>query len=133
MNLERIETLQTILIDTDVAIDFLKGRKYASELIEPYILANTAYLSILSVYELYAGMRDEEAEKTGDFIFGLMIEPVNRETAVRAGAFYRQYRKQGITLTAIDCLIGACASIQGHKIATRNKSHYPDTSLILDF
>lgn len=62
-----------------------------------------------------------------------MIESVNHETAVRAGAFYRQYRKQGTTVTAIDCLIGATASVCGHKIATGNKSHYPDNALILDF
>lgn len=125
--------MTTLLIDTDVAIDFLNGKNYAKDLIEPYIKTNTAYLSILSVYELYAGMRDKEKDKTKDFIMGCIIEPINLEIAEKAGASYRKYRGKGITLTSVDCLISTTAIVKSHKIATRNKSHYPEKTLLLDF
>ena len=44
--------MQTVLLDTDYVIDFLRGK---SAVIVPLLQENAAYLSILSVYELYAG------------------------------------------------------------------------------
>jgi len=93
--------------------------------------ANTAYLSILSVYELYAGMRDDEKEDTENFIDACIIEPVTMEISRRAGQTYRRYRKEGLTLTSIDCLVNASAVVGGHKIATRNREHYPDKKILL--
>jgi predicted nucleic acid-binding protein len=34
-----------------------------------------------------------------------------------------------MTLISIDCLIAATAVVGRHKIATRDKDHYPDTLL----
>ena len=60
--------MQTVLIDTDIAIDYLRGHKEAIELIAPLWEENRAFLSILSVYELYAGMREKEKDDTEVFI-----------------------------------------------------------------
>ena len=54
--------MQTVLIDTDVAIDFLKGEPYARDFLIPFWDMNRAYLSVLSIYELYAGMKEKERE-----------------------------------------------------------------------
>ena len=48
--------MQTVLIDTDIAIDYLRGNESVIALIEQLWKSDIAYLSILSVYELYAGM-----------------------------------------------------------------------------
>ena len=48
--------MQTILVDTDIAIDYLRGIHYAKELMHSLWDKNMAYLGILSVYELYADM-----------------------------------------------------------------------------
>lgn len=121
----------TVIVDTDVAIDYLRGIPYANELMLGLWDGNTAYLSILSVYELYAGMRENEIEDTGNFIDACIIEPVTIETARKAGEIYRRYRKEGLTLTSIDCLVNATAVVKGHKIATKNKEHYPDKKILL--
>jgi len=123
--------MQTVIVDTDIAIDYLRGDQYANELMLSLWDGNTAYLSILSVYELYAGMRDDEAEDTENFIDACSIEPVDIEITRKAGEIYRQYKKEGITLTSIDCLVNATAVVKGHKIATRNKDHYPDKKILL--
>jgi len=46
------EGIQTVLVDTDVAIDFLRGREYAKRFLIPLWKENLAYMGILSVYEL---------------------------------------------------------------------------------
>jgi len=70
------ELMQSVLIDTDIAIDYLRGSEEAARLLEQLWNNNTAHLSILSVYELYAGMRATEKEATEDFINACNIEPV---------------------------------------------------------
>lgn len=122
--------MQTVLIDTDVAIDYLRGLPYAKELMLYLWDSNTSYLSILSVYELYAGMRDDELEDTENFIHACNIEPITLEITKKAGELYRHNRTKGITLTSIDCLVYATAIIRGHKAATRNKDHYPDKKVL---
>ena len=121
--------MQNVIIDTDVAIDYLRGIQYAQELIIPLWEGNTAYLSVLSLYELYAGMRENEKEDTTNFINACNIDQVTQGIAVKAGELYRHYRKSGITLDSIDCLIAATAMIKKYKVATRNVKHYPDERL----
>jgi len=123
--------MQTVIVDTDIAIDFLRGVQYANELMLELWDGNTAYLSILSVYELYAGMRDNETEDTEHFIEACSIEPVTIEITRKAGDIYKRYRKEGTTLTSLDCLVNATAVVRGHKIATRNKDLYPDKKILL--
>jgi predicted nucleic acid-binding protein len=118
------------MIDTDIAIDYLRGISSAKDLILPLWKTNTAYLSILTVYELHAGMRKREKEDTNNFISACNIEPVTIEIAKRGGEIFRHYRTQGITLTSTDCLINATAIVRGHKIAARNKEHYPDKKML---
>lgn len=123
--------MRTVIVDTDVAIDYLRGIQYANNLMLGLWDNNTAHLSILSAYELYAGMRDNETEDTENFIDACIIEPVTIEITRKAGEIYRQYRKEGLTLTSIDCLVNASAVVGGHKIATKNKEHYPDKKILL--
>jgi len=123
--------MQTVLIDTDVAIDFLRGEPYARDLLLPLWNLSRAYMSVLTIYELYAGMKEKERKSTNDFIGACLIEPVTQEIAAKGGEWRGSYREKGITLTAVDCLIASTALLQGHKIATRNVRHYPDKKLLL--
>ena len=125
--------MQNVIIDTEVAIDFLKGKDYAKEFLPALLQCNSAYMRSLSVYELHAGMRDNEITKTNDFINACHIELVTMDIAIKAGEIKRNYKAKGITLTSIDCLIATTALIYKLKIATRNKNHYPDKSLLLEF
>lgn len=118
--------MQTVLIDTDYAIDFLRGKSAVKQIIIPLWEHNIAFLSLLSVYELYAGMRACEQEETDNFIQACRIEPLTIEIAKKAGEDYRHWRARGITLTAIDCIIAATAKTKKHKVATHNERHYPD-------
>lgn len=123
--------MPAVLIDTDVAIDFLRGEDYAQPLLAGLWQEGRAALSVLTIYELTAGMREKERGHTLDFIGACLIEGVTEEIAVKAGDLYRQYRAKGIALTSLDCLIAATALVAGHKIVTRNVGHYPQEGLLL--
>ena len=125
--------MQPVIIDTDVAIDFLRGNNYAKELISELFGLNLAHLSILSVYELHAGMRENEKTATQNFVSACNVELVTMDIAIKAGELRRDYRAKGITLTSIDCLIAATAIIGKFKIATGNIKHYPDKTLISEW
>ncbi|MEI6826293.1 MAG: PIN domain-containing protein [Desulfuromonadales bacterium] len=119
-----------VLVDTDVAIDFLRGLPYAQPLMAALWAEGYAVLSVLSVYELTAGMRNAEKISTNNFIDASVIEAVTVEIAFKGGELYRSYRAQGITLTSLDCLIAATALVRGYKVATRNDKHYPEKEIL---
>ena len=124
--------MPAVLIDTDVAIDFLRGEAYAQPLLASLWREGRAVVSVLTVYELTAGMRDKEKTATGNFIDACQVEDVSADIAMRAGELYRKYRAKGVTLNSLDCLIAATALVKGCKVATRNLKHYPETGLVLN-
>ena len=119
-----------VIIDTDVAIDFLRGDEIIKNTLLKLWENNIAHVSILSVYELFAGMKENEKEYTLDFINASFIEPISVEIAEYGGEFFKKYRKNGITLTTVDCLIMATAYLKKYRIFTKNVRHYPEKDLI---
>jgi predicted nucleic acid-binding protein len=122
--------MSVVLIDTDVAIDFLRGIPYAQSVLTGLWVDGQAALSVLTVYELIAGMRDTEKGATLNFTEACVIEQVTVEIAHKGGELYRRYRAKGITLTSLDCLIAATALVRGYKVATRNVKHYPEKGIL---
>jgi predicted nucleic acid-binding protein len=122
--------MPAVLIDTDVAIDFLRGVEYAQPLLAGLWDSGQAVLSALTVYEMTAGMRDTEKAVTHNFIDACAVEPVSTDIAFKGGELYRKYRAKGITLTSLDCLIAATALVKGSKVATRNVKHYPEKGIL---
>ena len=121
------------IIDTDVCIDFLKNKDYAVNLFSE-ILNEDCCISILTFYELLKGAYTPKQQKIiQDFV--RLMEVVNLdESIIRTEAeFYRRYRKKGITLSNVDCLIMATAKEKNLKIVTRNVRHYPEIELLSEF
>jgi predicted nucleic acid-binding protein len=123
--------MPAVLIDTDVAIDFLRGEIYTQPLLVGLWREGRAILSVLTVYELTAGMMERERDPTLNFIRACTLEEVSADIAMKAGELYRKYRTKGVTLTSIDCLIAATAQVKGYKIATRNVGHFPEEGLLI--
>ena len=119
-----------VLIDTDIAIDFLRGASYAQPLMGGLWSSGQAIISVLTVYELTAGMLDAEKVVTHNLIEACAVEQVTLEIACKGGELYRKYRAKGVTLTSLDCLIAATAMVKGYKVATRNVKHYPEKGLL---
>ena len=73
-----------LLIDTDVLIEYLRGRREAGEYLEA--LTSDLYLSVISVAELFAGVRGDEEEKSlKQLLLAFVVLPVTEKTARLGG------------------------------------------------
>jgi predicted nucleic acid-binding protein len=124
--------MSKVLIDTDIAINYLRGEKNSKKVIETLWFNNNAYLSLLSIYELHAGMKQHEVEYTEYFIHACQLLPLTPAIVSKAGDYYRYQREKGFTLTAIDCMIYMSAKENNLKLLTRNIKHYPDKEILLE-
>lgn len=114
---------RSMLLDTDVLVDFFRGYSKAVALVK----ANSSriILSSVVVAELYAGVRGE-AELTiiDNFISLFRVIPLNVEIAKGGGLYKQAYSKShGIGLA--DAIVAATAEIENAELKTLNTKHYP--------
>jgi predicted nucleic acid-binding protein len=112
-----------VILDTDVLIDVLRGREVTRSFLQDVADRFVPCCSVISVAELYAGMRTEEETATRLFLDGLVIIPVTCEVAEVAGRFKKRITSRRLELA--DCLIAATAFIEGAVLATGNVKGYP--------
>lgn len=112
-----------VVLDTDVLIDVLRGREAARLFLQDLADRFVPCCSVISVAELYVGMRLEEEAGTRIFLDGLVIIPVTHEVAEVAGRFKKRMMSRRLELA--DCLIAATAFVEGATLATGNVKDYP--------
>lgn len=115
--------MRSVIIDTDVLIDFLRGSEKAKAFLLSIINDYDLCCSAITVAEIYAGMRDHEQDKTESLIDSLTVLDVTREVAEKAGRYKRSFK--GYNLELDDCFIAATASLNNAFLATGNERHYP--------
>jgi predicted nucleic acid-binding protein len=119
----------TLLIDTDVIIDYLRDRPEAVSYLES--LTETLLTSAVTIAELYAGVRDgAERDALDSFIQAFEIVAVDEEIALKGGLYRRDYSKSHHTGLA-DALIAATAEIRNAELVTLNKKHFPMLSNVI--
>jgi predicted nucleic acid-binding protein len=117
-----------LLIDTDVLIEYLRGRSEAVEYLEG--LTTDLYLSVISVAELFAGVKGDEEEKSlNQLLQAFVILPVT-EKATRLGGLYRRDYRPSHGTGLADALIAATAEENGTDLVTFNRRHFPMVSRI---
>ncbi|HLF87108.1 MAG TPA: type II toxin-antitoxin system VapC family toxin [Nitrospiria bacterium] len=115
--------MKKVLVDTDILIDFLRGKESARDYLRGKLQEAILCCSVIAVAEIYAGMLEKEREKTLALLDGLFILPVTLEIAEIAGRFKRSVKSHALELD--DCLIAATAFVEQAVLATRNRKHYP--------
>jgi predicted nucleic acid-binding protein len=115
--------MKSILIDTDVLINFLRGRDQAREFLQSSIGEADLFCSAITVAEIHAGMKEHERERTEELLDSLAIVEVTKAIAEKAGSYKRTIRSQGLELD--DCIIAATAFAKHAVLATGNDKHYP--------
>ena len=115
-----------ILIDTDILIDYLRGRSTAIGFVSES--ADHIILSAISVAELYAGVRcgvdDPEHRALANFLGQFPIIPISPDIAKVGGLYRRDYwRSHGVGLA--DAVIAATAVSSEAELKTLNVKHYP--------
>jgi len=114
---------RSILLDTDVLVDFFRGYSKAVA----FINANSSriILSSIVVAELYAGVKgDDEQTTIENFVSLFRVIPVGVELAKAGGLYKRDYGKShGVGLA--DAILAATAEVENAELRTLNIKHYP--------
>lgn len=115
----------TVLIDTSVLIDYLRGFPPAAELIERERSAGVLHASEITRLEVLAGMRPAEETPTRSLISALRWHVVDAEVAERAGALGRAWLPSHQGIDSADLAIAATALLLDARLLTRNVRHFP--------
>jgi predicted nucleic acid-binding protein len=116
----------SILLDTTVLIDVLRGRRRTVERLTALRQhGDVPFTTPISVEEIHRGLRDTERVAATRLFDGLRIAPIGRLEGVRAGDWRRDHASAGMTLAQADCLIAAAAVAVGVPLATGSPKDFP--------
>ena len=122
----------SLLLDTTVLIDVLRGRPAAARLSALRETSTLPFVCAINVEELWRGCRPAEESVVRRLLAGLRIAPLHREQGGLAGRWRRDFGARGITLTQADCLVAAAAVGVGAQLATGNPKDFPMAGLVVD-
>jgi predicted nucleic acid-binding protein len=113
----------SILVDTDVLVDFLRGHEQAVAFVNEF--SSQIILSPIVVAELYAGVKgDAELTILDNFISLFRVVSLTAEIAKIGGLYKRDFGKShGVGLA--DAILAATADAERADLRTLNVKHYP--------
>jgi len=120
------------LLDSNVIINFLLNKPSTVKLINEFLYSGDSLVtSAICIAEVQLGVWENEKEKTDMFADSLEVFDITVEIG-RIGAFYvREYKKNGVTLNLIDCLVAATCVLNNLILVTYNKRHFEISELKL--
>ena len=124
MQSSRIKGISCVL-DTDIAIDFLRRRDYSRDLLNHWAGEGLLAISTLTHLEIYQGMKTGEERATNAFLDGLTSVVVDILIARQAGIMLGELRLKGTTIGIADAIIAVTALQFGAPLLTNNIEHYP--------
>jgi len=80
---------------------------------------------VISVEEIWRGLRPPEEPAVRRLFNGLRLAPLGLTEGIRAGTWRREFAERGVTLHQADCLIAATAAGIGASLATANVDDFP--------
>lgn len=115
-----------ILVDTDVLIDFLRGKEAARAILEDAVTRSSLCISVVTLAEILAGMRPKEEKNTESFLSGFVLLPIIEPIARIAGHLRNRHRN----VLLPGCLIAATALHEQAELLTFNKKDYPFEGIV---
>jgi predicted nucleic acid-binding protein len=117
--------MSSFLLDSNVIINFLLNKISTVELINDFLNSGDILVtSAICIAEVQLGVRENEKEKTDLFADSLETFDITVEIG-RIGAFFvSEYKKKGVTLNLIDCLVAATCVLNNLTLVTYNKKHF---------
>jgi predicted nucleic acid-binding protein len=113
----------SLLLDTNILIEFLRARQEALQLLGA--LTEKPTMSVASAFELYAGVANRREEQQIERLLAqAKLLPITADIARRAGVLVRVYQPSH-SIEAIDAIIAATAEHHGLRLATLNVKHFP--------
>jgi predicted nucleic acid-binding protein len=120
-----------MFVDTTLLIDLLRGKQEAINVLQKVEQNETLYTSEINVFELiegvYIAIREvkEHLEKVFALLSKLVVLPLDRKSAIKAGFISGMLTKKGNKIGETDCLIAGIVIANGiTTIITENKAHF---------
>jgi predicted nucleic acid-binding protein len=111
-----------IQLDTTILVDVLRGHPAAVEFVTG--LQEPIGISVITVAELYVGVRASEEDAIRDLIAAIPIWLLDLGAA-RQGGEWRQKYGPSHNVSLVDALIAATARQHEARLATINLKHFP--------
>ena len=122
----------TLLLDSTVLIDVLRGRPAAGRLRLLAATGTPLLTTAINVEEILRGLRSTEESAADALLAALRVLPLRGQDGVMAGRWRRDHAGRGMTLSQADCLIAACAVGFGARLATGNVADFPMDDLVVE-
>jgi predicted nucleic acid-binding protein len=114
------------LLDINVLIELFSKKQETVELLVALKKHGLLVTSLMSVAEIRRGWSDKDARVYLPLLYDLFgLLNLSHDIAQQAGAWRREYRENGITLSMVDTLIAATAYCNDLCIVTRNTRQFP--------
>ena len=112
------------VFDTDVLIDILRDKEKTILQVEEWSdKADVLACSVITIAEIFTGMRKGEEKKTRELLDSLTKLPLTEELAEIGGQLKNTTKSHQLFLD--DCLIAATALGHNATLFTKNTKHYP--------
>jgi tRNA(fMet)-specific endonuclease VapC len=113
-----------VVVDTDLVIDFLRGKGPGAALVRELIIGHSLRVTAITAFELRVGV---DFLERGEDILRLMRSRtflLDPRSALRAGEVAATLKRAGKDIGLADCLqAGICLNF-GLPFATRNRNHF---------
>lgn len=115
----------TVLVDTSVLIDYLRGHEDAAQLLESERAAGLVHASEITRLEVLAGMRVAEEGQTRSLLSIFAWHAVDAVIAEKAGELGRAWLPSHRGIDAADLAIAATTVLLDARLLTMNVRHFP--------
>jgi predicted nucleic acid-binding protein len=120
------------LIDTNILVLAIRQRQNKWDLLRGLVVTGaTLSCSVITLGEIYAGMRPHERVRTEELLSVLDSHPVTAELARLAGLIKNEWKTKGFILSLPDALIAATAIAHGLTLITDNRKDFPMPELAI--
>ena len=122
-----------IVADTDVLIDFLRGREPIANRVDRELSTGALATTAVTAFELRSGTRSQKESEVVETLLGaLQLLPLDAAAASRAAEVRRRLEADGSPIGMADYLIAGVCLARSAILLTRNRNHFervPDLAL----
>lgn len=113
-----------VVVDTDLVVDYLRGRGAGVRLVRDLVTAGTLRLTAVTGFELRVGTDFLDRRDDILALFQMRTLPISLTAALRAGEVAALLRQRGQPLGLADCLQAGTCLHHDLPLATRKRRHF---------
>jgi tRNA(fMet)-specific endonuclease VapC len=115
----------SFVADTDVLIDFLRGRGDTAKRIELEIKTGRLHTTSVTAFELWVGAKSPNQKAAVETLLAaLSIIPLDERAASKSGEVFQMLESKGQTISMADSLIAGICLSRNATLITGNKKHF---------